>query len=152
MSYTLYNRLGSGGFVVEAALSWVGSTYELIELESKPGTPLADSFKSTNPWGQVPTLVMPDGSTMTETSAILIQLALTHPKSALGPEPGSSAYRSFLRWLIFANVNVYEAVLRRGYPFRSTFYTSLQATSFTPLLFLKPDFQACLVANQLTRQ
>ncbi len=120
MSYTLYNRLGSGGFVVEAALHLASAQFELIELESKPGTPLPESFRATNPWGQVPTLVLPDGSTMTETSAILIHLADCFPDKHLAPAPGSTAHGAFLRWLIFANINVYEAVLRRAYPFRYT--------------------------------
>lgn len=117
-SYKLYNRVGSGGMVVEAALALTGADYELAEIESKPGSALPDSFRTVNPWRQVPTLILPDGSTMTETSAILIHLAACFPEKALGPAPGTPAHAAFLRWIIFANVNVYEAVLRRVYPER----------------------------------
>ena len=120
MSYTLYNRPGSGGFVVEAALALAGAQFELIELDSKAGTPLPESFRETNPWGQLPTLILPDGTTMTETSAILVHLALCFPDKHLAPPPGTSAHGAFLRWTAFANVNLYEGVLRRGYPFRFT--------------------------------
>ena len=120
MSYVLYNRPGSGGFVVEAALTLADAPFELIELDSKVGTPLPESFRATNPWGQVPTLILPDGATMTETSAILILLALRFPDKRLAPPPGTPAHAAFLRWMIFANVNLYEAVIRRGYPFRFT--------------------------------
>ncbi len=120
MTYRLYNRVGSGGFVVEAALALAGANYELLELDSKPGTPLPESFRDINPWGQVPTLVLPDGSIMTETAAILIHLAACHPDKGLAPNPGTPAHAAFLRWIIFTNVNVYEAVLRRSYPFRYT--------------------------------
>ncbi len=120
MSYILYNRPGSGGFVVEAALVLAEAPFELVELDSKPGTPLPESFRATNPWGQLPTLVLPDGSAMTETSAILIHLALAFPEKRLAPPPGAPAHAAFLRWTVFANVNLYEAVLRRGYPFRFT--------------------------------
>ena len=48
--YTLYNRLRSGGAVVEAALRWAGADFELVELDSLIGTPLPESFKGTNPW------------------------------------------------------------------------------------------------------
>ena len=120
MSYILYNRPGSGGFVVEAALTLADAPFELIDLDSKAGTPLPESFRATNPWGQVPTLILPDGETMTETAAILIFLALRFPDQRLAPPPGTSAHAAFLRWTIFANVNLYEAVIRRGYPFRFT--------------------------------
>ena len=57
---------------------------------------------------------------MTETSAILFHLALSFPEKRLAPPPGTPAHGAFLRWTVFANVNLYEAVLRRGYPFRFT--------------------------------
>ena len=120
MSYILYNRPGSGGFVVEAALTLADAPFELIELDSKPGTPLPESFRETNPWGQLPTLILPNGTVMTETSAILVYLALCFPDRRLAPPPGTPAHGAFLRWTVFANVNLYEAVLRRGYPFRYT--------------------------------
>ncbi len=120
MSYTLYNRPGSGGFVVEAALTLAEARFELVELDSKAGTPLPESFRATNPWGQLPTLILPDGSVMTETSAILIHLAACFPEKGLAPPSGTPAHAAFLRWTVFANINLYEAVLRRGYPFRFT--------------------------------
>jgi glutathione S-transferase len=120
MGYRLYNRPGSGGFVVEAALALAETDFELNELDSKPGTPLPESFRDHNPWRQVPTLILPDGSTMTETAAILIHLANCHPEKALAPPPGTSAHAAFLRWMVFANVNIYEAVLRLPYPDRYT--------------------------------
>ena len=116
MIYTLYNRPGSGGVVVEAALTLADAPFELIELDSKAGTPLPESFRETNPWGQLPTLILPNGTTMTETSAILVHLALCFPDKHLAPPPGTSAHGRFLRWTTFANVNLYEAVVRRGYP------------------------------------
>lgn len=120
MSYTLYNRPGSGGFVVEAALTLAETPFQLIELDSKAGTTLPDSFRETNPWGQLPTLILPDGSTMTETAAMLIHIAAASPEKNLAPAPGTPAHAAFLRWTVFAGINVYEAVLRRGYPFRYT--------------------------------
>ena len=116
MSYHLFNRPGSGGFVVEAALTLAEADFELTELASKAGTPLPESFRETNPWGQLPTLILPDGSTMTESSAMLIHLAACFPEKNLGPAPGTSEHAAFLRWIVFASVNLYESVVRRGYP------------------------------------
>ncbi len=120
MTYRLYNRTGSGGFVVEAALVLADVEFELIEHESKPGTPLPQEFRETNPWGQFPTLILPDGTTMTESTAILIHLAACYPEKQLAPAPGTTAHAIFLRWLIFASVNAYEGILRTGYPTRFT--------------------------------
>jgi glutathione S-transferase len=120
MTYRLYNRVGSGGFVAEAALAMADAPYELEELDSKPGTPLPESFRATNPWRQVPTLVLPDGSTLTETAAILIHIAACFPDKGLAPPPGTPQHAAFLRWMVFTNVNIYEAVLRRSYPSRYT--------------------------------
>ena len=129
MSYLLYNRPGSGGFVVEAALKLAEAPFELVELESKPGTPLAESFRETNPWKQLPVLVLPDGSIMPETAAILIHLAACFPEKALSPLPSTSEHGKFLRWTVFTSVNLYEAVLRAGYPERFTSdHTAIEAT------------------------
>jgi len=120
MTYRLYNRVGSGGFAVEAALALAGAPCELVELDSKPGIPLPESFRAINPWGQVPALILPDGTLMTETGAILIHLAACFPDRGLAPPPGTPAHAQFLRWTVFASVNVYEAGLRGAYPFRYT--------------------------------
>jgi glutathione S-transferase len=120
MTYRLHNRVGSGGFVAEAALALAGAPYEILELDSEPGTPLPESFRDINPWGQVPTLVLPDGSVMTETAAILIHLAACFPDKGFAPAAGTPAHAAFLRWVVFTNVNIYEATLRQLYPFRYT--------------------------------
>ncbi|MGB0554723.1 MAG: hypothetical protein ACPGQV_19495 [Alphaproteobacteria bacterium] len=49
MHFHLYNRPGSGVFVVESALVLAGVDFELTEGNSKPGTPLPESFRKINP-------------------------------------------------------------------------------------------------------
>jgi glutathione S-transferase len=120
MSYRLYNRDGSGGFAVEATLALAGIPFELIKVDSVPNTPLPESFREINPMGQVPVLITPDGTLMTETAAILIYLASAHPETKIGPAPATPAHAGFLRWNVFLSVNVYEAILRKGYPDRYT--------------------------------
>ncbi len=118
MSYRLYNRDGSGGFVVEAALALAETPFELILLDSVPSTPLDPSFRDINPRGQVPVLILPDGSMMTESAAILIHLSHIFPDKKLAPPVGTADHGQFLRWLIFLSVNIYEGELHRGYPDR----------------------------------
>jgi len=120
MTCKLYNRDGSGGFVVEAALTIAEAPFELVTLDSKPSTPLPESFRAVNPRGQVPVLITPDGTMMTESAAILIHLAACHPDSGLGPRPGTSEHARFLRWLVFMSVNLYEGLLHQIYADRFT--------------------------------
>jgi len=118
--YKLYNRPGSGGFAVEAALTLAGQPFDYIDVGSQPGEVLPDSFRSINPWGQVPTLILPDGTLMTETGAILTYIAGAHPEARLCPAPWTPAFATFLRWMTFLGANIYEGILRKGYPARFT--------------------------------
>ncbi len=120
MSYKLYNRTGSGGFAVEAALELAQQPYDLTIIESAPSTPLPESFRDINPWRQVPVLITADGAMMTETGAILIYLATRYPGGDVGPEPATPEAAQLLRWIVFLSANVYEATLRRVYPERYT--------------------------------
>jgi GST-like protein len=59
-----------------------------------------------NPIAQLPTLVIPDGTVMTESAAITLYLAdLT--KGALVPSLMSGGRARFLRWLVFLVANIY---------------------------------------------
>jgi len=94
MTYTLYGRAGWGSTIVEAQLVW----YELpFKFE-----PLGDLFKSpearaklekVNPLAQVPTLVLPDGSVMSESAAITLLLADITGDDSLVPGPGAPGAR-----------------------------------------------------------
>src|SRR5271169_3558927 len=76
--YTLYGRPGSGSLAVQVALEEMAAPYERIWV----GREEADvaRFRATNPTGRVPALVLPDGTVMFESAAMLIHLGLTHPQ------------------------------------------------------------------------
>lgn len=118
--YVLWNRKRSGGFVVEAALDMAGADWRLQSVESQVSTPLPESFRAVNPWGQVPVLDLPDGTRMTESAAMLIHIADAFPDAGVAPKPGSPEHAQFLRWTVFLSVNVYEAMLRKTYSDRFT--------------------------------
>jgi glutathione S-transferase len=115
-SYKLYGRPGSGNFAVQVALEELGARYERVWV----GAEAADvaRFRAINPTGRVPALVLPDGTAMFESAAMLIHLALTHPQSALAPAAGTGRHAAFLQWMVFLSANVYEAALRIYYPAR----------------------------------
>ncbi|MCY6379989.1 glutathione S-transferase family protein [Hoeflea prorocentri] len=116
--YTLHNRLGSGGFAIEAVLALADIPHELVLLESIPGSDLSEEFQKVNPWRQVPVLVTPDGRTVTETAAILFYLAEEHETLRTGPQLYIDDNAAFYRWGVFMVVNLYEGMLRLVYPGR----------------------------------
>lgn len=120
MTYKLYNRPGSAGMTIEAVFEMSKLHYQLITVDSIADQPLPDSFKAVNPWGQLPVLILPEGDTLTEVSAMLIYLTSRHPDLAIGPAPGTPAFGRYCRWIIFAAVNIHEAISRQLYPFRFT--------------------------------
>jgi GST-like protein len=60
-----------------------------------------------NPLAQVPTLVLADGTVMTESAAITLFLAEAANDDSLVPRATDPLRPQFLRWLIFLIANVY---------------------------------------------
>ncbi|MEM8862945.1 MAG: glutathione S-transferase N-terminal domain-containing protein, partial [Chloroflexota bacterium] len=118
MGYVLHNRLGSGGFVVEATLELAGLDYTYEPIKSEPSTPVLEKIGHINPWGQVPALVLPNGAVLTEVAAMICYLAQQESGCHNGPHLWNTDHASFLRWSIFMSVNIYEGILRRSYPER----------------------------------
>jgi GST-like protein len=114
--FTLYGRPGSGSLAVQVALEEIGVPYERIWVGTEPAE-LA-RYKELNPTGKVPALVLPDGTLMFESAAMLIHLALLNPDAKLAPQPGTTRHAAFLQWMCFLSANVYEAVLRIYYSAR----------------------------------
>jgi glutathione S-transferase len=114
--YKLYGRPNTGSFAVQVALEEIGAPYERIWV----GREAADvaRFREVNPTGRVPALVLPDGTVMFESAAMLIHLAVSQPQSSLAPQPGTTRHAAFLQWMVFLSANVYEAVLRMYYSAR----------------------------------
>ena len=113
--YRLYGSFGSGSVSVEAALAQAGAEYQVLATSTGEGRHLTEEYKAINPRQQVPALELPDGSVMTEGSAMMLHLADAFPNSNLAPAPGSSARAQHDRWLIFMAVNIYEGELRKAY-------------------------------------
>lgn len=118
MTYTLYGRDGTGSMAVEAALVELGLPFELIHVAREPDHPSARALAAVNPRGQVPALVCPDGTVVTECPAILTFLADAHPGAGLIPAAGSTARARHDRWMAFFHANLYEGLLRHFYPER----------------------------------
>jgi glutathione S-transferase len=114
--YKLYGQPGSGSIAVQVALEEIGAPYERIWVSSDAAD--MARLRAVNPTGKVPALVLPDGTAMFESAAMLVHLALNHPQSTLAPQPGTSRHATFLQWMVFLSANVYEEVLRIYYSSR----------------------------------
>lgn len=118
--YTLYARNGAGSLAVEALLAACGADYKVIVLNRKPDGSFEDFFHAINPKAEVPTLVLPDGSVMTESAAMMIHICEQYPAAGLAPAPGAPGRAQFLRWQVYLAAALYGSDLRLFYPHRFT--------------------------------
>ena len=119
METILYGKQGSGSAAIEAALALARVPFRLVETASWDVNAAYDDLVRANPLGQVPTLVLPDGTVVSESAAILIHLGLAHPGSGLLPA-GAPARARALRGLVFVAANCYAAIGVIDYPERWT--------------------------------
>ena len=91
----LYGAEGSGSIAVEAALTLLQLPTSLIEGATWAHESARERVAPVNAMRQVPTLILPDGEIMTESAAILIDLADRHPAAGLAPAIGDPRRRQF---------------------------------------------------------
>ncbi|HEY5566963.1 MAG TPA: glutathione S-transferase family protein [Gammaproteobacteria bacterium] len=104
----LYGEPGWGSVLVEAQLVWYGLDYDFERVgDLFKAAPLRQELAAVNPLAQIPTLVMEDGTVMTESAAITLRLADLTGNDTLVPGPKGAERQAFLRWLIFLVANVY---------------------------------------------
>jgi glutathione S-transferase/GST-like protein len=114
--YTLYARNQAGSMAVEALLAACGAEYKVIVLNRKEDGAFEDFFHAINPKAEVPTLVLPDGSVMTESAAMMIHICEQFPNAGLAPLPGEGSRAQFLRWQVYLAAALYGSDLRLFYP------------------------------------
>ena len=114
---TIYGAAGTGSVPVEAALTLIGQPYAVVELHT-PISSFRDQLVSINPMAQAPALILPDGQLMTESAAILIWLAETHPEARLSPMATDPARPAFLRWMAYVSAAIYALFWVRDEPLR----------------------------------
>ena len=115
--YTLYGKKGSGSASIQAALDIIGAPYRIVETASWDTNDAFVELLKVNPLGQIPTLVLEDGSVLTESAAILIHLGGAHPESGLLPRDASERAQA-IRGLVFIAANCYAAISIIDYPER----------------------------------
>ena len=116
MKYKLYGWRQTGSMAIEAAFAEAGVDYEFVPVSRKTNENRTEAFAKINPRQQLPALALPDGSVMTEGSAMLLHIGDAFPAANLLPKPGSSERAQHDRWLAFFAVNIYEGELRQLKP------------------------------------
>jgi glutathione S-transferase len=118
--YKLYWAQETGAMAPQILLEEVGADYQRVVLDLKEGAEIKSDYLEINPRGQIPALILPDGSILTESAAIMLQIADNHPDEGLLPKPGSVERGRVYRWLFYAVANIYESDLRLYYSERFT--------------------------------
>jgi glutathione S-transferase len=111
--YKLYGRANAGSLAPQMVLEEIGAPYEMVWVSKAPAD--IAILRQVNPTGKIPALVLPDGTAVFESAAILIHLTHAHPAANLAPPAGSTAHARFLQWMLFLSSSVYESCLRSYY-------------------------------------
>lgn len=106
---------GCGSTMAEIFLHMAGIAYDREEVNYEKPSSERDKLLSLNPLGQVPTLVMPDGSILTETLAIAHYVDRLHPELGLIPK-SDPAFLKFQRWSIFLVTSIYPTFTYGDHP------------------------------------
>src|SRR5262245_41160129 len=117
-TYTLVGDPGWGPAIAEALLELSGLPYRSEDIDGSKPAFESKRLTALNPLAQVPTLLLPNGTVMTESAAIALHLADRAPAAGLAPPPDDAARDAFLRWLVFIVANVYPMYTVGDFPER----------------------------------
>lgn len=118
-AYSVFSVPGWGSVLAEAMLALCPAPARIEDVTGfdQPGA-ARDRLLRVNPLGQVPTLLLPDGTVMTESAAIALLLSERYPEAGLAPAPGTPLRPGFLRRLVWLAANVYPTFTYGDYPER----------------------------------
>lgn len=106
-NHLLLGCKGCGNTIVEAAFAIAGVPLDYEEVDYTAGSTTRDRLLKVNPLGQVPALVLPDGTALTESLAMLHYLDDLEPGASLIPPRGDPARKHFYRWAVFIVAAMY---------------------------------------------
>ncbi len=103
----LLGSKGCGNAIVEAAFAVAGLPFDYEEVDYAADSPTRPRLLSVNPLGQVPSLLLPNGTVMTESLAMIQYANDQAPKAGLIPPVGDPAREAFHRWSVFIVAAIY---------------------------------------------
>ncbi|HEY2628834.1 MAG TPA: glutathione S-transferase family protein [Usitatibacter sp.] len=103
----LLGSKGCGNAIAESAFALAGIPIDYEEVDYSADSPTRPRLLAVNPLGQVPALVLPNGTVMTETLAIIHHVNDHAPGLELIPPVGDAARDTFYRWAVFIIAALY---------------------------------------------
>lgn len=113
--YVLHYAPDNASLIVRLALEEAGLPYQTALVDRATRAQVSAAYRALNPTGLIPTLVTPQGP-VSETAAILLWLAETHPDAGLAPPAGSALRIPFLKWLLFLSNTAHADLRQVFYP------------------------------------
>jgi glutathione S-transferase len=104
----LYYSKGSCSFASHIVLEEAGAKFDAHRLNLGAREQRRPEFLKINPKGKVPTLVLDDGSVITENPAIISYVADIHPEAGLLAKPGELARAKAQEWLAWCAAQVHR--------------------------------------------
>jgi len=105
----LYYKAGACSLSPHIILRETGLDFSIIRVDlATKKTEQGDDFLQVNPKGQIPTLLLDDGTILTEGVAIVQYLADQKPDRQLMPEVGSIARYHALEWLNYIATELHK--------------------------------------------
>ena len=98
---------GCGNAIVECALALGGIPFDYEEVDYSHASPTRPRLLDVNPLVQVPTLVLPDGTVLTESLAMIHYVNDIAPAAGLILPPGDALRPVFYRWAVYLVAAVY---------------------------------------------
>ena len=118
--YKLFWSKSAGSMTPEVLLEEIGAEYEKVSVDLEREENRSAEFLAVNPLGQIPALVLPDGTLMTESAALVLHICDRHPEAKLAPPAGSPESARFQRWLVYMATTIYNSDLRLYHADRMT--------------------------------
>ncbi len=116
--YTLYHAVGTASFAPCMVLAEAGLPHQVVEIDISAGEHRTPEYLALNPAGKVPALRLPDGTVLTEASAICLYLADQHQLEEVAPDCRDADRPLFLKSLLYLATAVQDHYKRYYYPHR----------------------------------
>lgn len=105
----LYYLTGACSLASYISLLEAGQKFEGIEVQrGTKATADGKNLNDINPKGYVPTLVLDDGTVLTENVAVLSYISTLDPHGKLAPKPGTPGFFKVVEWLGYVNSEVHK--------------------------------------------
>jgi glutathione S-transferase len=106
--------------VLEERLEATGAPFDTHPVPIREGAHLRPEYLAVNPRGRVPALRLPDGTVLTELTAVLTYLADSRPEAGLLPPPGDVLRARAYEWMGFLATWVHPSAAVMWRPERYT--------------------------------